>query len=484
MPNEKDTSGSTPSPLRLAALVLGPLAGLAVWWLMPQQYAAGTGELVTLGFSGRFCGALAAWMAVWWLTEAIPLWATALLPLGLLPLSLARTVPEATAPYFHPLIFLFVGGFTLALSMERWGLHRRFALATLRLVGTRPRNMVAGFMGVTALLSMWVSNTATAMMMLPIATSVLALAATGNGKQRLDVCLLLGVAYGASIGGIGTLIGTPPNLFLASFARERLGTEITFVSWMAIGLPLVAVFLPLAWFLLTRVLHPVGKDPIPGVAELIEQEHGSIGAMGRGEKATMVVFLLAATGWVLRPLLPFGITDTTIALAAAGVLFVIPVSLPKRNFVMNLATARRIPWGILLLFGGGLSLAAALDGTGVAAYLGFLMSGLHGLPGPLVVLTVTALVIFLTELTSNTATTATLIPILAGVAPGLGLEPMALAVPATLAASCAFMMPVATPPNAIVFGSGRVTIRQMTRAGLWLNLAGIAIIAGISHLWF
>jgi solute carrier family 13 (sodium-dependent dicarboxylate transporter), member 2/3/5 len=468
---------------RIVGLVSGLLVGAAVYLLIPDQYVGPGGDLVELGQAGRICGGLAAWMACWWLTEAIPLWATALLPLVLLPLTGTRTIQAAITPYFHPLIFLFLGGFILALSMERWGLHKRFALGTLRVVGTRPRNMVAGFMVASALLSMWVSNTATTMMMLPIAISVLALTSTRDGEGGLDVPLLLGVAYGASIGGIGTLIGTPPNLFLASYARDSLGTEISFVGWMAVGLPLVAIFLPLAWLLLTRVLYPLSPDPVPGVAGLIAKERRGLGSMGRGEKVTLVVFVLTATAWVLRPLLPFGITDTTIALAAAIVLFLIPVDLRKGRFVMDFRSAARVPWGILLLFGGGLSLAAALDKTGVAAYLGVLMSGLGGLPVVAVVATVTALVIFLTELTSNTATAATLIPILASIAPGLGMEPMALAVPATLAASCAFMMPVATPPNAIVFGSGRVTIRQMTRAGLWLNLAGIVIIGLVTFAW-
>lgn len=468
---------------RIVGLVAGVAAGAAVYLIMPDQYMGPGGRMIELGLAGRTCGALAAWMACWWLTEAIPLWATALLPLLLLPLTATRTIQEAVAPYFHPLIFLFLGGFILALSMERWGLHRRFALATLRVVGTRPRNMVAGFMVASALLSMWVSNTATAMMMLPIAVSVLALTSSKKGGGGLEVCLLLGVAYGASIGGIGTLIGTPPNLFLASFARDQLGTEISFVGWMAVGLPLVVIFLPIAWFLLTRVFHPLSPDPIPGVAALIEGERRGLGPMGRGEKATLVVFLLTATAWILRPLLPFGISDTAIALAAATTLFLVPVDLRAWSFVMNFRAAARVPWGILLLFGGGLSLAAALDGTGVAAYLGVLMTGLGGLPVVAVVATVTALVIFLTELTSNTATAATLIPILASIAPGLGLAPMALAVPATLAASCAFMMPVATPPNAIVFGSGRITIRQMIRAGVWLNLVGIAIIMVVTFSW-
>jgi len=343
--------------------------------------------------------------------------------------------------------------------------------------------MVAGFMGVTALLSMWVSNTATALMMVPIAASVLGLAGSEGRRRELGTCLMLSVAYGASLGGMGTLIGTPPNLFLASYARDHLGYPISFAGWLTIGIPLVAIFLPLAWYILTHLVFSVGRDPIPGIAELLQKESAGLGPMNQGEKATLGVFVLAVAAWILQPFLPQGVTDTTIALGAAALLFVIPVRTQRWGFVMNLKTARRIPWGILLLFGGGLSLGAAIEGTGVAAYLGYLVSGLNGLPPLVVVAAVTTVVIFLTEVTSNSATAATLIPIFAGVAPGLGIEPTALAVPTALAASCAFMLPVATPPNAIVFGSGKVSIAQMARAGIWLNLIGIVIITALSWIW-
>ncbi len=472
------------TPLRGALLAAGPLLGAAIFLLVPDTYLDRTGEVAQLGSAGRVSAGLAAWMALWWLTEVVPLWATALLPLVVLPLAGAASIIGATRPYLHPLIFLFLGGFILALSMERWGLHRRFAFRLLRVAGIRPRNVVAAFMGATALLSMWVSNTATAMMMLPIALSVLDVAGEEDGGA-LPVCLLLGIAYAASIGGIGTLIGTPPNLFLASYARDHLGLEISFVRWLGVGLPLVAVFLPLTWLLLTRVLHPLGDAEIGGGAARILDGHRP-GPMGRGERATLVVFCLTAAAWITRPLLagielggvrPLeGLNDTWIALVGAGVLFLIPVGGTPRRFVMDLGTARRVPWGILILFGGGLSLAVALDANGVGAWLGSLVAGLDRLPGPMLVVLVTAMVIFLTELTSNTATTASLVPILAGVAPGLGVPPLMLVIPAAIAASCAFMMPVATPPNAIVFGSGRLTIRQMARTGFSLNLIGVALI--------
>jgi solute carrier family 13 (sodium-dependent dicarboxylate transporter), member 2/3/5 len=472
------------TPTRIALLGIGPLLGAAIFFGVPESYRDQAGDIAQLGIAGRVSAGLAIWMALWWLTEVVPLWATALLPLAVLPVAGAATIPAAARPYLHPLIFLFLGGFVLALSMERWGLHRRFAYRLLRLAGTRPRNLVAAFMGATALLSMWVSNTATAMMMLPIALSVLEVTKAKDG-DALAICLLLGIAYGASIGGIGTLIGTPPNLFLASYARDHLGVEISFVRWLGVGLPLVVVFLPMTWLLLTRVLHPLGRDEIGGGAAGILDGHRP-GPMSRGERATLVVFLCTAGAWITRPLLAgislggiqplAGLTDTWIAAAGAAVLFVIPTGRAPREFVMDPTTAGRVPWGILILFGGGLSLAAALEANGVGAWLGSLVAGLDRLPGPLLVVAVTAMVIFLTELTTNTATTASLVPILAGVAPGLGVPPLMLVVPAAVAASCAFMMPVATPPNAIVFGSGRLSIRQMARTGLGLNLIGVVLI--------
>jgi sodium-dependent dicarboxylate transporter 2/3/5 len=302
---------------------------------------------------------------------------------------------------------------------------------------------------------------------------------------------MLGIAYGASIGGVGTIIGTPPNAFLVGFVRDSIDEayrmEISFARWLAVGLPLVAVFLPIAWLLLTRVLYPVRLTSLEGGSALIRDALRELGPLGRGEKTTCLVFLATAAAWILRPVLatletPFGsrpfagLSDAGIAMIGALALFVLPVDWRRGTFAMDWETARRLPWGILLLFGGGLSLASAIQATRVADFIGSRVGVLGDLPPVLLVLAVATLVIFLTELTSNTATTATLLPILAALAPGLGVHPYLLIVPAALAASCAFMMPVATPPNAIVFGSGHVTLPQMCRAGLWLNLIGIAIV--------
>ena len=479
------------------------------------------GEVIAFSNAGRATTALAVWMAVWWMTEAVELYATALLPLVAMPMTGAATVRAAAAPYAHELIFLFMGGFLIALAMQRWGLHRRLALRALRAAGDHPAGIVACFMGVTAFFSMWVSNTATAVMMLPIALSIIALVeqvepgsvaggsgdggpgngggngGTGNSdpaskaRPHFALCLLLGIAYAASIGGIGTIIGTPPNVFLASFIQSSLGQEISFVRWMGVGLPLVAVFLPLVWLMLTRVIYPLRGERIEGSSEVTERAYRELGAMSRGERVVLAVFLLAALSWIARPLLirvqigdmhPLaGLSDPVIAMVAALVLFVVPVDVKRRVFVMNWETALKLPWGILLLFGGGLSLAAAIRVNGVGEYIGHQLGILSGVPALLLVMAVIALVIFLTELTSNTATTATFIPILAALAPVFDLHPFMLIVPAAIAASCAFMLPVATPPNAIVFGSGHVTIQQMIRAGFWLNLMGVALITVLAY---
>ncbi|MDH3297022.1 MAG: DASS family sodium-coupled anion symporter [Gemmatimonadota bacterium] len=446
--------------------------------------------------AARATAGVGVWMAAWWLTEAISIYATALLPLALLPLTGARTVLEAASPYGHPLIFLFMGGFLLALTMQRWGFDRRVALSTLRFAGARPRHIVAGFMAVTAGLSMWVSNTATAVMMLPIAISVIHVAEAGPDQRdrpipSFAVCLLLGIAYAASIGGVGTLIGTPPNLFLASFIESHLGQEISFVRWMAVGVPFVALFLPITWWLLTHVLHPLDEQPLAGVEDRVADAHAALGRWSRGERITASVFLATAVAWLLRPVLvtleigdarPLaGLSDTGIAIAAALVLFATPVDWRRGVYALDWPTAVRLPWGILVLFGGGLSLAGAIEHTGLGAFLGTQVGGLAGIPPLVLTAFVAGLVIFLTELTSNTATTATFLPILAGLAPALGVEVLVLIVPAAIAASCAFMLPVATPPNAVVFGSERITLPQMARAGVWLNLIGIVLITLLTY---
>ena len=434
-----------------------------------------------LSAAGWRAAAIGVLMAIWWISEAIPIPATALLPLVLFPLLGVAPVDAAASPYANPIIFLFLGGFLLALGMQRWGLHRRIALGIIRAMGTGPRNLVWGFMAATAFLSMWVSNTATAVMMLPIGLSVIELLQRREGKEtaadpsesHFAIALMLGIAYSASIGGMGTLIGTPPNALLAGFLRESYGVQIGFAQWLGIGVPLVVVMLPLCWLVLTRWVYPIRTGELGDGRAVIEREMREMGRISRPETLVAGVFTLAALAWIFRPLLePLipGLSDTGIAMAAGLLLFLLPVDLGRGEFVLTWEWATRLPWDALLLFGGGLSLAAAISDTGLAEWIGEAMSGLGGLPHLLLVILVTATIVFLTELTSNTATAAAFLPVLGSVALGIGENPLLLVVPAALAASCAFMLPVATPPNAIVYGSSFVSVPQMARAGVWLNL--------------
>jgi sodium-dependent dicarboxylate transporter 2/3/5 len=426
-------------------------------------------------------------------TEALPVAATALIPLVAFPLLGVADVKETAVPYANPLVFLFLGGFVIALTMERWGLHERIALMVLARAGDRMDHLAAGFMAAAAGLSMWVSNTATTLMMLPIVLSVIGLfhaqVADTEGAtagHRFDAALLLSVAYGASVGGLATLVGTPPNAFLAGFMLETYGLTIGFGQWLALGLPLAVVMLLLTWWLLTSVVFRLRGRRIPGAAELIAGRAGKLGPISTGEKRIAVLFCITALAWVTRPwiagVMPgMTIDDTVIAMAAAVAAFIIPVNLKKRVFLMDWATARQLPFGVLILFGGGLTLASAIAGTGLAGWIGDRLSVFTGLPVIALVVMVIAIIIFLTELTSNTATTAAFLPVVAALALTLGENPLILAVPAALAASCAFMLPVATPPNAIIFGSGHLKVTEMARAGILLNLAGVVVITLITY---
>jgi sodium-dependent dicarboxylate transporter 2/3/5 len=450
-----------------------------------------------LGQAGRFTAALAVWMATWWLTEALPLAATALLPVVALPLAEVSTLAATAAPYANPLIFLFLGGFIIGLAIQRIDLHRRMALHVLLAVGTSPRRLIGGFMLASAALSMWISNTATAIMMLPIGASVLnMLARRGEGAdtpeaQRAEggpfaTALVLGIAYGCSIGGIGTLIGTPPNLILAAFLRNQYGIELSMAQWLAVGLPLVAILLPLTWLYLTRVAFRVSNEPLPYGRDAIRAELAALGRMGRGERVVGIVFVLTAMAWILRPQIVAltgltGLTDATIAMVAALALFIVPVSRSPRSPAMDWETAKKLPWDILILFGGGLSLAGAITATGVDVFIGSGFSQFAGLGTWSLILVVAGGVILLTEITSNTAVTTTLMPVLAATAVAIEVPPGLLLTAAAMAASCAFMLPVATPPNAVVFASGFVSVPQMARAGLWLNVAATLVITTVVY---
>ena len=440
--------------------------------------------------------AVATLMAIWWMTEAIPIPATAILPLGLFPTLGVLDAESASAPYANELIFLFMGGFFIARTMEKWGLHKRIALAIMLFVGTGPNRLILGFMLATAFLSMWISNTAATAMMLPIALAVgeMFRPQDQEGSYNFGVALMLGVAYAASIGGVSTLIGTPPNAVLAGAAREILDVEIGFLQWMGVGVPVALVMLPFTWVVLTRVLYPPGDLSGDG-AKIIEGERRALGAPSKGEKLTGVVFGLTTLAWVFRSEKTIGgltivglqtlspnIRDSTIAMFAAAVLFILPVDWKKGEFTLDWKTARRIPWGVLVLFGGGLSLARAMDQSGLTAWIGGGVGSLQAVPVLVVIAVVVTFVVFLTELTSNVATASMAMPLMAGAAIGVSMEPLLLMATAALAASMAFMLPVATPPNAIVFGSGYIAIPQMSRAGLLLNLCAIVVIAGLGSI--
>lgn len=502
-------------PERSAGLVwglraAGVIAALVVWLLL--------GASEGLSPDARVVAAIGTLMAIWWMSEAIPLSATSLLPIVLIPMLTERTVNEATAPYASSIVFLFLGGFLIAIAMEKWNLHRRIALLTLRRVGVQPKRIVLGMMLATGFLSMWVSNTATTLMMLPIGLSILTLvversrsAQTGGDAagqlaaggrisdvvedeniKRFGICLVLAIAWSATIGGLGTLLGSPPNAIVAGYVAEELGRKIGFLEWMMIGLPLSLVFVLIAWFLMTNVMFRFHLDEVPGGKRMIDEQIAALGPVSQGERMVMIVFGSAAFLWVVPGLLTsltgldlgmFGdLNDTAVAIAAGIALFILP-GRGRTAMVLNWKDAEDgLPWGVLLLFGGGLSLAGAVAASGLDQWFGQQVTGLGVLPPILLIAAVTTLILFLTEVTSNTATAATFIPILGGVAMGIGVDPMGLLIPAAFAATCAFMLPVGTPPNAIVFGTGAVTIGQMARGGVVLNLVGIVLITVFIYL--
>jgi len=463
----------------LAALVFTTL------WLSPPLFG--------LGGSGTRVALLAVLMAVLWVSETVPIAATALLPLVLLPLLGISPARQAAAPYADPIIFLFMGGFMLALAMERWNLHRRLALAIIATVGTRPRSLVLGFLCAGTFISMWTSNSATAMMLLPIGVSVHALlgaaAGTKAGGRELGAALVLAIAYGANIGGMGTLIGTPPNVVLKAYMERLHGVEIGFAQWMMLGVPLILLSLPVVYFILTRLSFRVDNTPIPGVREEIASARTRLGRMSRPEWAVSGAFLLAVILWVTRELWkaeaprdpgavwPLGalVTDEVIAMGSALLLFFIPAGRDK-GFVLDWTDMKKLPWDILILFGGGLSLAGAMEKTGLVLAMAAALGGLAAWPPLAIVFLVTLVMIFATALTSNTAAATAFLPVIGALALGVNQPALLLCVPVALAASADFMLPVGTPPNAIAYSSGLVSLPRMVRAGIWANLTFAVLI--------
>lgn len=499
---------------RIIGLVAGPLLAIGLFLLMPGDLAVWP----------RLVAATAVLMGVWWMTEALPIPATALLPLVVFPLGVPAaesdggvTFDSIGASYGNNIIFLFMGGFMLALAMQRWNLHRRIALGVLKLMGAKTVNLVLGFMIATGFISMWVSNTATAVMMLPIGVSILVLvqrygtedalaadavpaaeqSAPGEAptqaeirsltKSNFGTALMLGIAYAASIGSLGTIIGTPPNTLLAGHMAAEHGIEIGFGQWMLVGVPIAVVLLLACWLLLTRVLFRPEIDEVPGGRDLIAAELARLGRMSAPEAKVLVIFVLAALAWITVPLLSeyvLGLdspllSDAAIAMVVGLLLFLLPAGGGAGRGVrlLDWEAAKELPWGVLLLFGGGLALSGQFSKSGLSTWLGEQVRSLGEIPVWVLVVIAAIGILLLTEMTSNTATAATFLPVASGVALGTGVEPLMLAAPVALAATCAFMLPVATPPNAIAYGSGYVTIGQMVKGGVWLNIIAVVLIS-------
>lgn len=453
------------------------------------RFAAGPVVFVLMLLAGPMGGlpepawrtaALGLWMGLWWVMEAVPIAATALLPMALLPLLGVMPITAAAAPYANPVIYLFFGGFILAAAFEASGLHKRLALTLIHAIGTRPERIILGFMVAGAFLSMWVSNTAAVLMLLPLAVAVIP---TGDERAAdFERALLLGIAYAATIGGYGTLIGTPPNALLAGFLRQTHGVALGFLDFMLIGIPIVVVAIPVTWLLLTRVTFRGARGTALDAAALFREQQ-SLGAASRAEKFVGTIAVLTALAWITQPWLAKvvpGLSEAGIAVASALTLLVVPIDMKGRR-VIDWKAAEHIPWGVLVLFGGGLSLAAAIQDSGLAAWIGASVSGLRGVPPILLILAVVTVITLLTEFTSNTATAAAFLPIATSLAAGAGMNPLVLAMAAGLAASNGFMLPVGTPPNAIVFASGKLTVPQMARAGLLVDLVFIALITLVSY---
>lgn len=429
--------------------------------------------------------ASAVWVAIWWITEALPIAVTALLPIVLFPLSGGLSLKETTASYGHKYIFLFIGGFILAIAIEKWNLHKRIALSIIKLVGTNVINIILGFMIATAFLSMWISNTATAVMILPVGMAiVLQLQDNPDTKANENLifgkALMLAIAYSASIGGMATLIGTPPNLVLAGVVEETYGVEITFSQWFSFGFPISIILLALCWLYLTRVAFKFKQKSFPGGRDEINRQLKALGKVSYEEKIVLIIFVLTAFAWITRSFLIAkflpAIDDTIIAITFAILLFVLP-NKQKTARLIAWEDAVKLPWGILLLFGGGMALASGFESSGLALWIGEQMTNLQTLSLFLLLLILITAVNFLTEITSNLATTAMILPVLAPMATLLNVHPYFLMVAATVAASCAFMLPVATPPNAVVFGSGYLKIEDMVKKGIWMNILSIILLS-------
>lgn len=462
-------------------LLLGPLSFILILFFATPDGLSPEGVAMM---------AATSWVAIWWITEAVPIAATSLLPLVLLPLLGVMGIKETSVAYADPMVLLYMGGFMIAVTIEKWSLHKRIALAIISVIGTDLKRIILGFMVATAFLSMWISNTATALMMLPIGMAVVGqlgtnLRGTSITESQIGQALMLGIAYSASIGGVATIIGTPTNIVLVGVIKEIYQVEIGFAQWMTVGVPVAVGLLMVCWLYLVKVAYPFPSLTLPGGREEIIRQIQLLGSMSKEEKRVLVVFVAVSLCWMsrtflLNQFLP-ALDDTIIALTGALLLFLLPAGDENKGRLLDWKTAERLPWGILLLFGGGLTIAAGFQVTGLAQWIGVQFVALENVPFWLFLLAIITAVNFLTEITSNTATASMILPILAAVALAMGVHPYGLMISATLAASCAFMLPVATPPNAIVFGSGYLTIPDMMKTGIWMNILSIILIFFIAY---
>lgn len=463
--------------LKLLLLILGPVAFVLMLCLpAPSLFTPEAWRVM----------AMTTWMLIWWISEATSLAVTALIPMICLPMLRVPglNLEAAAVPYGDPIVFLFMGGFMIALAMEKWGLHRRIALNIVRLTGTDANGIILGFMLATAFMSMWISNTATTVMMLPIALSVINLLTENNSDyspvqtRNFALCMMLGIAYAATLGGMATLVGTPPNLVFTGYMQKTFGYEVSFAKWMIFSFPIALFLILFGYFLMVKLLFPNRLGKFHNAAEVIENEVASLGKMSQGERRTLIIFILTALFWMFRAfiskILP-GISDTGIALMAAISLFVIPMNREGLT-ALEWRDTEKLPWGILLLFGGGLSLANGLETTGIINIVGQQFAGDGGY-GFWVMVALAAVTVFISEAMSNVALVTILLPVVGGVAVAAGINPIVLCIPVTLAASCGFMLPMATPPNAIAFASGHLRIADMVKAGWWLDLASIFVVA-------
>ena len=431
--------------------------------------------------------AVTVWISIWWITEAIPLAVTSLLPIVLFPLLKVLPIGDTTSSYGHPLVFLYIGGFLLAIAIEKTGLHNRIAINIIRRMGVKLKMIILGFMLSTGFLSMWISNTATAVMMLPIGFAIISVASGTLDEYtvRFRKALMLAIAYAASIGGVATLIGTPPNLVFVGVVKDMYHIEVSFLQWFLIGFPLAIILMLICWWYLTRIGFPLHQATLHGGKAEMDARHSRLGKMSKAERHVSIVFVLMAVAWIIRSfllqkLIP-GLDDTIIAMIGGVVLFILPSGSPIKSGILTWEDAGKLPWGIILLFGGGMALAESFETSGLATWIGARMAGLSVLGHFAVILLVVAIVNFLTEFTSNLATVTMILPVLAPIAIAAGLPPLWLMAGATMAASCGFMMPAGTPPNAIAFGSGYLRIMDMIRTGFVMNVISIILITCIVY---